>query len=34
MKEVYKFESKDFHQGESHRDAGLERVAIYMAKEA
>ncbi len=27
-------ESDEFHQGEVHRDAGLERVAIFMAKQA
>ncbi len=27
-------ESDEFHQGEAHRDAGLERVAIFMAKKA
>ncbi len=26
-------ESDEFHQGEAHRDAGLDRVAIFMAKE-
>ena len=25
-------ESEEFHKGEVHRDAGLERVAIFMAK--
>lgn len=25
-------ESDEFHKGEVHRDAGLERVAIFMAK--
>ena len=24
----------EFHKGEVHRDAGLERVAIFMAKKA
>lgn len=27
-------ESDEFHNGEAHRDAGLERVAIFMGKEA
>lgn len=27
-------ESDEFHKGEVHRDAGLERVAIFMAKKA
>jgi len=27
-------ESDEFHKGEAHRDAGLERVAIFMAKNA
>jgi uncharacterized protein (DUF1330 family) len=27
-------ESDEFHKGEAHRDAGLERVAIFMAKKA
>jgi len=27
-------ESDEFHKGEIHRDAGLERVAIFMAKKA